>query len=58
MSAQGGYYGNALEAAAYNFGKGTVELLLIEKGANNNPPDSYFHPGLPAGLRLELKGKF
>ena len=47
VKAQGGYYGNALQAACYKGYMSTVKLLLKE-GANVNVQGGYYHNALRA----------
>jgi Protein kinase domain/Ankyrin repeats (3 copies) len=48
VNAQGGYYGNALQAAACIWGNKEVVLLLFEKGADVNAQGGYYGNALQA----------
>ena len=47
VNAQGGFYGNALQAASYNGHRAVVELLL-ERGADVNAQSEYYGNALQA----------
>jgi len=47
VNAQGGYYGNALQAASYH-GYEAIMKLLLDKGANVNAQGGYFGNALRA----------